>query len=128
METNVTSQFVDFVTQGGKFLMDIKEAKEVIRAGFAWAGWSDYVKEAMTIAYESMDKVEELKKSKEQLDTLAKYPYARIIMYLEKRGYSWTVTDVLNGYQQKQSGCYVSHTMNDCIKNLESEIKELLSN
>lgn len=108
--------------------MDIKEAKEVIRAGFAWAGWSDYQKEAMTTAYEAMEKVEELKKSKEQLDALAKYPYARIIIFLEKRRYSYTVTDVLNGYQEQQSGCYVSHTMKDCIKNLEGEIKELLSN
>lgn len=54
--------------------------------------------------------------------------YMKIIKFLDKRGYSWTVTDVLTGYQQKQSGQYVSYTMKDCIENLESEIKELLSN
>lgn len=106
--------------------MDIKEAKEIIRAGYVWASWTDEQKEAMETAYECMEKVEELEGFKEQLEKIEKYPYVRIINFLEKRKYSYTVTDVVNGFQQKESGCYISHTMKDCVKNLESEIKELL--
>ncbi len=106
--------------------MDIKEAKEIIRAGFAWANWTDEQKAAFKIAYECMEKVEALEGNQEQLGKLEKHPYVRIISFLEQRNYSYSVTDVLNGYQLKESGCYISHTMKDCVKNLESEIKELL--
>lgn len=61
---------------------------------------------------------EELKEQEE--------PYVRVIRFLQQRKYSYTVTDVLNGYQQKENGYYISHTMKDCVTNLETEIKELL--
>lgn len=41
--------------------MKIKEAKEVIRAGLAWANWTEEQKKAMEIAYKSMSDVEEIK-------------------------------------------------------------------
>lgn len=42
--------------------MEIKEAKEILRAGYAWANWTAEQKEAMKIAYDSMELVEKLKK------------------------------------------------------------------
>jgi DNA-binding FadR family transcriptional regulator len=45
--------------------MELKEAKEIIRAGLAWANWTDEQKEAMRIALESIDKVEQLAKEVE---------------------------------------------------------------
>jgi hypothetical protein len=42
--------------------MEIKEAKEVLSAGFAWANWTDKQREAMRIAYKSMVAVEEIRK------------------------------------------------------------------
>lgn len=41
--------------------MEIKEAKEVIKAGLAWASWTDEQKKAMMIAYKSMLDVESIK-------------------------------------------------------------------
>lgn len=106
--------------------MEIKEAQEIIRAGLAWANWTDEQKEAMRMAIESMDKVKELDSLLEKMKMLEANPYTKIVMFLNQRKYSYTVTDVIRGYQQKDAGYYVSHTMNDCIKNLESEIVSLL--
>lgn len=39
--------------------MNIKEAKEVIQAGFAWANWTSVQKEAFKIAWECMTKCEQ---------------------------------------------------------------------
>ena len=41
--------------------MKIKEAKEIIRAGVAWANWTEEQKQAMEIAYKSLSDVEEIK-------------------------------------------------------------------
>lgn len=41
--------------------MDIKEAKEIIKAGFTWANWTEEQKEAMKIAYKSMVAIEDIK-------------------------------------------------------------------
>lgn len=38
--------------------MDAKEAKEIIRAGFAWANWTAEQKEAFKISYNAIEKVE----------------------------------------------------------------------
>jgi len=53
-------------------------------------------------------------------------PLLRIYQYIEKCGYTYSPQDVLVGYQKYQEGYYVSHTMKDCIANLESELKALL--
>ncbi|MFU2203120.1 hypothetical protein [Bacillus subtilis] len=39
--------------------MDIKVAKEVIQAGFAWAKWDDRQKEAFKVAWECMTKAQQ---------------------------------------------------------------------
>lgn len=64
--------------------MDIKESKEIIRAGFAWANWTDEQKAAFKTAYECMEKVEALEGNQEQLEKLEKLPYVRIINFLKK--------------------------------------------
>ncbi|MEK3955680.1 hypothetical protein [Psychrobacillus sp. FSL K6-1464] len=107
--------------------MELKEAKEILRAGFAWANWTKEQKEAIELAYEAMEKVEMLTEAKGKLEKLEQLPYVRIVIFLEQRGYNYTVAEVLTGYQHSKSGIYVSHTMKDCLKNLEPEIKKLLS-
>ncbi|PAD70856.1 hypothetical protein CHH83_01260 [Bacillus sp. 7586-K] len=42
--------------------MEIKEAKEFLRAGFAWANWTDEQREAMKVAYTSMVNIEKIEK------------------------------------------------------------------
>lgn len=42
--------------------MIAKEAKEIIRAGFAWANWTDEQKEAFKLAYEAIEKAEQVEK------------------------------------------------------------------
>lgn len=39
--------------------MDIKEAKEVIQAGFAWANWTSEQKEAFKIAWDCMTRCQQ---------------------------------------------------------------------
>lgn len=41
--------------------MEIKEAKEILKAGLAWANWTDEQKEAMRLAYTAMVDVENVK-------------------------------------------------------------------
>jgi DNA-binding transcriptional regulator GbsR (MarR family) len=48
--------------------LDVKEAKEIIRAGFAWANWTEEQKQAFKFAYESIDKVEQLIKTVEKYE------------------------------------------------------------
>ncbi|MBU5261995.1 hypothetical protein [Bacillus atrophaeus] len=42
--------------------MNVKEAKEIIRAGAAWANWTEEQKEAMRVAYSSLSAIEKIKK------------------------------------------------------------------
>jgi hypothetical protein len=49
--------------------LDAKEAKEIIRAGFAWANWTDEQKEAFQLAYEAIDKAELLNAEKKLLQS-----------------------------------------------------------
>jgi hypothetical protein len=44
-------------------VLDGKEAKEIIRAGFAWANWTDEQKEAFKLAYDAIDKAERNEKA-----------------------------------------------------------------
>lgn len=39
--------------------MDIKEAKEFVQAGFAWAGWNDRQKEGFKVAWDCMTKCQQ---------------------------------------------------------------------
>ncbi|GIN38397.1 hypothetical protein HYI36_05115 [Bacillus sp. Gen3] len=56
--------------------MEQKEAKEIIRAGFAWANWNDEQKEAFKLAYEALDKVELLEKQINRFEYLVSYEYS----------------------------------------------------
>ncbi|MCD7911077.1 hypothetical protein KC480_05995 [Bacillus velezensis] len=42
--------------------MNVKEAKEIIRAGAAWANWTEKQQEAMRVAYNSFSAIEKIKK------------------------------------------------------------------
>lgn len=42
--------------------MEIKRAKEILSAGFAWADWTDEQREAMKVAYIAMVDKENIKK------------------------------------------------------------------
>lgn len=44
--------------------MDIKEAKEIIRAGFAWGNWTDEQKQAFSVAWDCMNECEEINNQK----------------------------------------------------------------
>lgn len=48
--------------------MERSEAKEIIRAGFAWASWTEEQKQAFAIAYESINKLESLEQEYQQLN------------------------------------------------------------
>lgn len=47
--------------------MEIKEAKEIIQAGFAWANWTDEQKEAFKVAWECMTKCQQQESRSEGL-------------------------------------------------------------
>ena len=49
--------------------MDIKEAKEVVQAGFAFANWTDEQKKAFKIAWECMTKCQQKEMKSEGLIT-----------------------------------------------------------
>ncbi|WP_339233860.1 hypothetical protein [Oceanobacillus sp. FSL W7-1281] len=51
--------------------------------------------------------------------------HRKIREFIKKRGYSYSVTDVLNGYIKRLDGFYNSYTMNDCLDNLEQECEEV---
>ncbi|MCK6203960.1 hypothetical protein KZX50_00665 [Bacillus infantis] len=43
--------------------MEAKEAKEIMRAGFAWAGWNKEQTEAFKLAYKAIDKAAKYEKA-----------------------------------------------------------------
>ncbi|MFW5438864.1 hypothetical protein [Paenibacillus apiarius] len=54
-------------------------------------------------------------------------PHMRIMMFLIQRNYTYTVADVIAGYlKHKETSCYLSHSMRDCISHLEHDIKKIL--
>lgn len=54
-------------------------------------------------------------------------PHRKIQLFINQRGYTYSVLDVLDGYTRQKFGkCYVSHTMKDCISHLENELEELI--
>lgn len=52
-------------------------------------------------------------------------PYNKIEKFIRMRGYSYSVESVKEGYLAKNSNFYISHTMKDCVTNLERELDEL---
>lgn len=52
--------------------------------------------------------------------------YKRVKAFIKMRGYSYHVGDVVVGYYKRLEGYYNSYTMNDCLDNLEDDLKELM--
>lgn len=52
--------------------------------------------------------------------------YKRVRAFIKQRGYSYLVGDVVIAYYRKLEGLHNSYTMNDCIDNLEEDLKELM--
>jgi hypothetical protein len=53
-------------------------------------------------------------------------PRVKVMLFIEERGYTYSVEDVVNGYLNSKDGYYVSYTMKDCITNLEEQIKLIM--
>lgn len=52
----------------------------------------------------------------------------RIMNYIIRCGYTYTVSEVIAEYSRyKETGCYLSHTMKDCVRNLKDELEEMLA-
>lgn len=65
--------------------MNIKEAKEVIQAGFAWANWTSEQKEAFKIAWECMTKCQQKEsKSEGMINSLREYHQLNIYTVSEQ--------------------------------------------
>jgi len=64
---------------------------------------------------------EDLKKNTDEY--LADKPYEAIEYFIKERGYTYSVEDVLEGYEEYKNRKYISYTMSDCIKNLKKSLK-----
>lgn len=53
--------------------------------------------------------------------------FKKIEKFIQLRGYTYCTDDILEGYSEYKNGCYVSHSMKDCIQHLESELKMIAS-
>lgn len=54
-------------------------------------------------------------------------PLIRIELFIAERRYTYSPSDIIAEYLKYQdSKCYLSHSMKDCITNLENELKELV--
>ena len=53
-------------------------------------------------------------------------PYEKVKKFINMRGYTYSVKDVIEGYMNKKQGFYISYTMNDCVNNLEKELMSLV--
>ena len=65
------------------------------------------------------------KREKEREFENEKSPYEKVKKFIELRGYTYSVEDVIQGFQDS-SNSYVSHTMKDCILHLNQELKSLV--
>lgn len=54
-------------------------------------------------------------------------PYERIERFIKQNRYTYKVDDILDEYRNKWGKCYVSYTMEHCIKSLEDDIKLCLT-
>lgn len=68
---------------------------------------------------------ESLKKNIEEY--LSDKPYEAIEHFIKECGYTYSVEDVIEGYDQYKRKRYISYTMSECIKNLKKPL-ELISN
>lgn len=67
------------------------------------------------------------RREKERKFEVESNPALRIDLFLENRGYTYSAHEVIAEYSRYQEiGCYLSHSMKDCIANLEDDIKSLL--
>lgn len=46
-------------------------------------------------------------------------PYEKMAIYINYRGYTYSVEDVKAGYIDHLNGAYISHSMEDCVRQLE---------
>jgi|GEM_PF-1540686 len=54
-------------------------------------------------------------------------PYERVRMFIELRGYTYSVHNVIYAYADyRQEPCYLSHSMKDCIDNLKESLNDLV--
>jgi len=61
-----------------------------------------------------------------KIDEIRNELYLKIEKFIKSRDYTWTVEDVLDGYEKNKSCYRISYSMGQCIINLEDEIKKLL--
>lgn len=67
------------------------------------------------------------RREKERKFEVETNPALRINLFLENRGYTYSAHEVIAEYSRYQeTGCYLSHSMKDCISNLEDDIRALL--
>lgn len=69
---------------------------------------------------------ESLKKNLEEY--LSDKPRKAIEHFIKERGYTYSVKDVIDGYDRYKRKCYISYTMSDCIKNLKKPLKLIFDN
>jgi transcription termination factor Rho len=72
--------------------MELKEAKEIIEAGVAWANWTEEQKEAMKVAWNAMNKVERYVEMKNEIQTVLHSPLTDFVELHE------AIQDNLNKY------------------------------
>ena len=57
--------------------MERKEAKEIIKAGFEWANWTNEQREAFHVAYQSMEQLERLESQIKHFESLISIEYSQ---------------------------------------------------
>jgi hypothetical protein len=66
--------------------MDGKEAKEIIKAGFAWSNWTEEQREAFKLAYNAIDKAERYERALKKIsESNEDTPFARHIVLHARR-------------------------------------------
>ncbi|WCF11604.1 hypothetical protein NDS46_30120 (plasmid) [Paenibacillus thiaminolyticus] len=67
------------------------------------------------------------KRERERRFKLEADPYKKIELFLKERSYTYSVSDIISEYiSYREHNYYLSHSMKDCIKNLETEIQALI--
>lgn len=106
----------------------LQEEKEFLKGALGFVGIdADVVLQEDFAVYQQIKQEAESESSNyEDLSDEAK-AQAKITHFIMKKGYTYTISDVLKSYlDYHRKGYYVSHTMQDCITELKEEIKLLL--
>jgi len=61
-----------------------------------------------------------------KIEEIRNEPYFKIDKFIKDSGYTYTVKAVLDGYEDRKNGYYLSYTMDICVRHLENEIRELI--